>query len=192
MHMPTPSGQNTAQSALDTCKYVQIVTDTFMLVFNTARHYPIPTCRYGITMLSLCVGIIFNIPTNKSVGMLAVCNQKYLHIPTRRFKFTDAKNTTRAQKCVWQIDEIVACTIFLLRLRCSASLVCPSDCSFSCFEVRTCCLRRRSRLFSRRFLGSSAPQLMTRPAILGRGFCIRCGTWFQARLIFQHIRTEWF
>ena len=41
-----------------------------------------------VGMMSLCVGIIFNIPTNKSVDMLAVCTQKYLHIPTARF--TDA------------------------------------------------------------------------------------------------------
>ncbi len=45
--------------------------------------------------MSLCVSIIDVIPTNKSVGMLAVCNQKYLHIPTRRFAddLEDGKGT---------------------------------------------------------------------------------------------------
>ncbi len=35
-------------------------------------------------MLSLCVVIFDNIRANKTVGMLSLCTQKYLHIPTDR------------------------------------------------------------------------------------------------------------
>ena len=60
--------------------YLQIVIDTLCRYW--IQHVSIQYLQVGI--LSLCVGIIYVIPTNKSVGMLAVCNQKYLHIPTGR------------------------------------------------------------------------------------------------------------
>ena len=61
--------------------YLQIVIDTLCRYW--IQHVSIQYLQVGIQ--SLCVGIIYVIPTNKSVGMMAVCNQKYLHIPTGRF-----------------------------------------------------------------------------------------------------------
>ena len=36
-------------------------------------------------MLSLCAGIIGDIVLNRSVGIVSLCAQKYLHIGTLRF-----------------------------------------------------------------------------------------------------------
>ena len=42
-------------------------------------------------MLSLCAGIFGDIVANRSVGIVSLCAQKYLHIGTSRF--TDVANS---------------------------------------------------------------------------------------------------